>query len=210
MTSEPIHVLLVEDNPADADWVQELVADAVGAGAVQIETVGSLAAARERLAQGGIGGVLLDLQLPDSAGIDTVDAVHAAARGMPIVVLTGTQDETAGIDAVRADAQDYLLKGRFDGSMLVRAVRYAAERQRLIGELDHLREEFAAFVAHDLRNPIQAASLHTRALVRQMEEKLEKTEDVSRLIEHAHQTLANLQRISNMVNDLIDAARIEL
>lgn len=210
MSAEPIHVLLVEDNPADADLVSELVADVDETGSIDIVPVGSLAAARERLARGGLDVALLDLQLPDSEGIATVESMRAATHGLPFVVLTGTRDEATAIAALHAGAQDYLIKGRFDGSTLLRAVRYAIERQRLTRELDELREVFAAVVAHDLRNPIHSATLHIGFLIREMDQKLEKTEDVSRMLTHARQTLVNLKRIAEMVNDLMDTARIEL
>jgi CheY-like chemotaxis protein len=84
------------------------------------------------LARGGIDLILLDLSLPDAHGLATVERTLAAAPRVPILVLTGLEDEVVGAAAVHAGAQDYLVKGRVDGAALVRAMRYAGERHRLL------------------------------------------------------------------------------
>ena len=122
-------ILLVEDNPGDADLVREALATA--SSRVQIEHVDSLAEAGSRLAAGNVDVVLLDLSLPDATGLQAVERRHGSAPEVPIVVLTGIQDEVLGARALQAGAQDYLVKGQTDEWLLVRAIRYAIERQQI-------------------------------------------------------------------------------
>lgn len=137
MKRTPIRVLLVEDNPGDARLIQEAFRDAGGT-ACELEWCDRLSAALERLAKGGVDVVLLDLSLPDGHGLDTFAKTVVEAPQVPIVVLTGLDDERVAAEAVRMGAQDYLVKGRVDGELLVRALRYAIERHRLQDELRRL------------------------------------------------------------------------
>lgn len=129
MRHESIKVLLVEDNPGDARLVREMVRE-TSTGLFEFELVGGLKEAQRRLREGRFDLVLLDLSLPDSQGLDTVFHTREQARSIPIVVLTGLNDEQMAIDALQAGAQDYLVKGRMDGHSTVRAMRYAIERAR--------------------------------------------------------------------------------
>ena len=137
MSEEPIKVLLIEDNPGDARLIREALAEARGA-TFDLAWVERLEMGLQRLAEGGIDVVLLDLGLPDSWGLDTVSRAHAQARQVPIIVLTGSEDEEVGVKAVQAGAQDYLVKGEVDSNLLVRSMRYALERQRMRAELRNL------------------------------------------------------------------------
>ena len=122
-------VLLVEDNPGDADLILAMLEDSRST-RFEFERATHLAAATARLATGGIDLVLLDLGLPDSVGLDTLTAVRAAAPGTPVVVLTGNSDESTAVQAVRSGAADYLVKGMADARGLARTLRYAIERSR--------------------------------------------------------------------------------
>ena len=139
-------ILLVEDNPGDADLVREALTTA--SSRVQIEHVDSLAEAGSRLAAGNVDVVLLDLSLPDATGLQAVERLHGSAPEVPIVVLTGVQDEVLGARALQAGAQDYLVKGQTDEWLLVRAMRYAIERQQIQADRTRLlAQEHAARVA---------------------------------------------------------------
>jgi len=127
---EKIRILLIEDNPGDARLIRELLAEGGGA-SFDLEHVDCLSKGLTRLAQGGVDIVLLDLTLPDSHDLDGLGKILAQTLEVPIVVLSGLSDERVTIKAVRSGAQDYLVKGKIDSNILVRALRYAIERQRL-------------------------------------------------------------------------------
>jgi diguanylate cyclase (GGDEF)-like protein len=130
MEQERIRALLVEDNPADATLVKEMLR-AQDSHWLELIHVERLAEAEERLKAGGIDVVLLDLLLPDGQGIETLKALRDAALEIPIVVLTGVQDEEAATQALQNGAQDYLVKGPDQGNPLLRSIRYAIERKRM-------------------------------------------------------------------------------
>jgi signal transduction histidine kinase/CheY-like chemotaxis protein len=121
-----MRVLLVEDNDDDALLIRETLSET----ALEIERAERLSTALERLATGGLDAVLLDLSLPDAYGLDTIDRVLSQAPGVPIVVLTGLNDEVAAVKAVERGAQDYLIKGQVDGHLLARSLRYAIQRHK--------------------------------------------------------------------------------
>jgi len=127
---EKIRILLIEDNPGDARLIREFLAEGGGA-SFDLEHVDCLSKGLTRLAQGGVDIVLLDLTLPDSHDLDGLGKILAQTLEVPIVVLSGVSDERVTIKAVRGGAQDYLVKGKIDSNILVRALRYAIERQQL-------------------------------------------------------------------------------
>jgi CheY-like chemotaxis protein len=129
MAGQQIRILLVEDNPGDARLVREAVREA-GNVLYQLSNVDRLEEALSRLRTERFDVVLLDLGLPDSQGLDTLLRARKEQPGVTIVVLTGLDDETIAIQALRSGAQDYLVKGQIDGRLLVRATRYAIERTR--------------------------------------------------------------------------------
>jgi serine phosphatase RsbU (regulator of sigma subunit) len=125
---DPQTLLLVEDDPADVVLVEELLADS--SIRATLSWAGSLAEARERLERDGVPGcILLDLHLPDAQGVEAVSELLAAVPAAPIVVLTGLAEENAGLAAVAAGAQDYLIKGQAAPDVFSRAIRYAAQRK---------------------------------------------------------------------------------
>jgi diguanylate cyclase (GGDEF)-like protein len=102
-----------------------------------VSTVERLAQGLERLAAGETGLVLLDLSLPDSLGLDTFSKVYAHSPTVPIIVLTGNDDQTVALSAVKNGAQDYLIKGRLDRELLLRSMQYSIERKRYQVQLEH-------------------------------------------------------------------------
>jgi DNA-binding response OmpR family regulator len=124
-----IRVLLLEDNPGDARLFREFLHED-GLAQAEVDHVGRLKTGLEHLTQEKPDVILLDLGLPDSQGLDTFTQVYAQAPDIPIVVLTGLNDTEQAVEAVKAGAQDYLVKGEVSGGLLVRAIRYAMERKR--------------------------------------------------------------------------------
>ena len=124
----PDTLLLVEDDAGDMVLVEELLADS-GVEAT-LSWVHSLAEAKQQLKHGGVPGcILLDLHLPDARGLEAVTQILEAAPGAPVVVLTGLAEESAGLAAVAAGAQDYLIKGQAAPDVFGRAIKYAAQRK---------------------------------------------------------------------------------
>lgn len=141
MDSKPITVLLIEDNPDDAVLIRRYLS---GVQKVRYEVTHAdrLGTGLEYLQGGGFDVVLLDLDLPDAAtGLDTFEKVHAHAHDVPIIVLTGNDDDEFALDAVQKGAQDYLVKGQVTRVLLGRAIRYAIGRQKLLTQLEHSAKE---------------------------------------------------------------------
>ncbi len=223
MTEEtPLRLLLVEDNPGDARLIQEFLRDALP-GDFHLEKVDRLAAAREALSDGKDGYVvLLDLSLPDAHGLETVRGVSEAAPTAPIIVLTGLDDETVALRTLQEGAQDYLVKGRLEGDLLVRAIRYARERKRLELERAELyqrareaaaeaeaaalaRDEALRIVSHDIGNSLAAVGIHARLLDRMLPRET-RDENVSKRIAAIQQLVDQMETLRG---DLLDVARIE-
>ena len=129
MSNHPSNILLIDDNPGDVELTSIMLAGAKGA-AFHLESCERLAPGLERLKQGDIDALLLDLGLPDSQGLKTFERVHEAAPALPVVVMSSLDDEQVAMRAVEIGAQDYLIKGRLDSRSLSHALLFAVERQR--------------------------------------------------------------------------------
>jgi len=138
----PLRILLVEDSPIDAHLIRSILRST----SFRLTTVDRLSDAVDVLRSSEIDVVLLDLNLPDSRGLQTLDAVLDQAGGIAIVVLTGDGDEQTALDAVALGAQDYLVKGSASGDTIVRAIRYAFERSRAEEDRRKSQERFRALV----------------------------------------------------------------
>ena len=129
MPQEIIKILLIEDNPGDARLLQELLKDVISL-QFQMEQIDCLSRGIQRLNEQAFDVILLDLSLPDSQGLATFVQLQRQVRDVPIVVITGLNDETLAVRAVQEGAQDYLVKGQVSSDMLARSIRYAIERKR--------------------------------------------------------------------------------
>jgi signal transduction histidine kinase len=215
-----IRILLVEDNPGDARLLRETLREAEGF-PFEMAHAERLAQAAGMLAAHAADVVLLDLSLPDAHGLDTVRRMLEAAPDLPIIVLTGTDDERLALQAVHAGAQDYLAKGRVDGPLLARSIRYAIERKRLERERADLlhreqtarataeaavqaRDEVLRVVSHDLGNYLSAASVNAAVLLRLLPEG--EQEHLRQRVAGIRDALVQTQRLRQ---DLLDVASIE-
>ncbi len=133
-------ILLVEDNPADVYLLREEFA-ALGDDH-RLAVADSLAAAIAAIRAARPDAVLLDLSLPDSFGIESLESLTAAAPDLPVIILSGNADRTMALEAVRKGAQDYVLKGRTDPDGLLRTLQYAIERARIKAELRRSEARF--------------------------------------------------------------------
>ncbi|MGB6743309.1 MAG: EAL domain-containing protein [Terracidiphilus sp.] len=129
MTGRTIKLmLLIEDNPGDARLIQEMFKKQ-GSQNAELKHVECMVDAEKYLAMNPVDMILLDLGLPDAQGMDAVRRAHRAAPGVPLVILSGFDDESMAIQAIQGGAQDYLIKGQIEPRELVRALRYAVERK---------------------------------------------------------------------------------
>jgi signal transduction histidine kinase/FixJ family two-component response regulator len=139
--SKITRVLLIEDDPQYAGAVRRMLVGDRGA-LFDLEWATNLSTGLERLSEGGIDAVLLDLGLPDSEGFDTLTRVHSHMPALPIVVLTAAADEALALRTVEAGAQDYLFKGELNREVLTRIIRYAIERQHIVRSLQASEARF--------------------------------------------------------------------
>jgi len=210
LTDKPISILLIEDNPGDRRLIREMLAEA-GNVTFDVQYADRLQAATEYLGQNGVEVILLDLGLPDSQGLETLRKVYAQVSEMPIVVLTGLNDEMVGVQAINEGAQDYLIKGQVDTQLLRRTIRYAIERKqaeererRLQLQLS-LSNRLASLglmvegIAHEINNPL--ASVIGFAQMLAYEDIPENAREDVKTIED------NAQRVVDIMTNLLAFAR---
>lgn len=170
-----LRVLLIDDSDDDA----ELLGLALRGSRppIKLEREDFLSAGLLRAAREPFDALLLDLTLPDSRGVDTVARARAAVPDLPIVVLTGLEEDAFGVKALKLGAQDYITKGRLNAHAVTRTLRYAIERHRaekavaaaaIAREREALQRELVANASHELRTPIAVIQSFAESLHRQM------------------------------------------
>ena len=201
MANQSITLLLIEDNPGDTRLIREALSEARGT-TFELVCADRLSSGLGYLARGGIDLVLLDLSLPDSQGLNTFARVHTEAPTVPIVVLSGLQDEGLAMEAVQKGAQDYLSKSfvMVESHFLVRSIRYAIERKRL----ERLKDEFLDTVSHELRTPLATIKEFTEILSDKIPGPVTTQQQ-----EHLAVIEANIDRLARMINDLLDMAKVQ-
>jgi signal transduction histidine kinase len=192
-------VLLVEDNPGDARLLREMFNED-SALHVDLACVSFMSEAERHLARCTVDIILLDLGLPDAQGLAAIRRARIAAPDIPLVVLTGMDDEALAAQSLQEGAQDYLIKGQIETRGLLRALRYATERKRL----ERLKDEFVSTVSHELRTPLTSITGSLGLLMGKAVGVL--SEPAARLLEIAHN---NSQRLVRLVNDILDIEKLE-
>jgi len=197
------HVLLVEDSPSDAFLVEEALTQ-VGVVRFDLERVARLSEAKEILGRQRFDVILLDLNLPDTEGVDTLLKIRDLASSVPIVVFTGLDNEAVGFRLIQEGAQDYVIKGQFQGNLLIRSIRYAIERKRIeeaLKEADRRKDEFLAMLSHELRNPL--------APIRNAVEVLKQPNVTPFHVDWARGIIdRQLSQLTRLVDDLLDISRL--
>jgi PAS domain S-box-containing protein len=186
-----INILLVEDNLDDVHFLRMLLNKASGV-RFQVESASNLEESLAHLAKGGMDLVLLDLTLPETTGMDTFHAIKAQAHDVPIVVLSGLDDETLALNAMHAGAEDYLVKGRVDTQLITRAATYAIERTDARKALLKAEERYRGIFEHSVAGIFQTTPEGTYldvnpALCRiygysDRQEMMAKISDIARLL----------------------------
>ena len=197
-------VLFIEDEP---NW-HKTIHRMLRGSSFDIEHADCLDVGLKRIAEGGIDVVLLDLGLPDSRELDTLRRVNAQAPGMPIVVLTGLEDETIGTTAVQEGAQDYLPKTGLEVNLLVRALRYAIERklaEEALRESERIKSELIAISSHELRTPLTSIKNAIHIILGETAGPI--NENQRKFLSIADR---NINRLSDIIEDLLDISKMEL
>jgi PAS domain S-box-containing protein len=143
-----IRLLLVEDSPEQTLLVREGLANVWYVVPIEVQSVERLGSALERVAAGRVDVVLLDLSLPDAQGLDMIARFRAVQPSLPIVIMTGRDDDAVAVEALRRGAQDYLVKGDQDPAALARAIRNAVERKRAEESLRTSEETFRTLIEY--------------------------------------------------------------
>ncbi|MEW6497902.1 MAG: response regulator, partial [Cyanobacteriota bacterium] len=145
-TRKSLNILLVEDDFEEAELIEDLLVENRALQSIKCKHVERLDKALDLLNQENFDVLLLDLSLPDSQGFDTVARVKEYGLNIPIVVLTGRNDEDLALQIIQAGVQDYLVKGKVDSQLLIRSLRYAIERQQTQAALRLSEEKYRSVV----------------------------------------------------------------
>lgn len=209
MNEPTTNVLLIEDNPGDADLVRLRLVE--GQSPVKVNCVNRLADGLASLTKETPSLVLLDLNLPDSHGAETFRRLMEHAPNVPVVVLSGQDDEALAMKAVHHGVQDYLVKSNISSKNLERAMRYAVERQALLRSLEiaqkqqlEFKNQFLSHVSHELRTPLTCIHQYVSLLVDGLAGPLAPDQ-----ADHLKTVLKSVNQLHAMIRDLLEATRAE-
>lgn len=210
MKEKVLQVLLVEDNAGDARLLREMFSKE-RAESFELTHLLRMSDAVPHLAKGGVDIALLDLGLPDAHGLDSVRRAHEVAPNVPVIVLTGLDDEALAAEAMKEGAQDYLIKGEIENRALPRALRHAIERHRMQAEVGQitklqlqLKDDFLSHVSHELRSPLTVVHQFVSILLDGLGGSINANQK-----EYLEITLRNVNQLKSMIDDLLEASRAE-
>jgi signal transduction histidine kinase len=200
MDGEDIQVLLVEDNDEHAELMRQLLLKS-DQPVFQVTRFGALRNALDALDLAGFQIILLDLTLPDSEGMTTFQRMQNRAPDLPIVVLTGIDDEGMAVETVKRGAQDYLVKGRVDDRLLVRSLLYALERKKNQHELKRARD--------DLERRVEARTAELVASNDKLQHEIVERKRVENALLESNQQLADaLEKLRETQEHVIQRERL--
>jgi len=209
MNNGHTQVLLIEDNPGDADLVRLRLVE--GNSTVNVSCVNRLSDGLASIAKESPSVVLLDLNLPDSHGADTFRKVLEKAPGVPVVILSGQDDEALAMKALHQGVQDYVVKGDISSSHLERVMRYAIERQALLRSLEmsrhqqlEFKNQFLSHVSHELRTPLTCIHQFVTILLDGLAGEINADQRY-----HLGTVLNSVHQLRAMIRDLLEATRAE-
>src|ERR1700726_455724 len=210
MKEKALQVLLVEDNAGDVRLLREMFRGE-RPDSFELTHLLRMSEAVNHLAKGGVDVVLLDMGLPDGHGLDTVRRAHASAPGVPVIVLTGLDDEALAAEAMKEGAQDYLIKGQIENRALPRALRHAIERHRMQTETSEikklqmqLKDDFLSHVSHELRSPLTAIYQFVTILLDNLAGELNPEQR-----QYLEIVLRNVKQLHSMINDLFEVSGVQ-
>ncbi|HZZ17340.1 MAG TPA: hybrid sensor histidine kinase/response regulator [Candidatus Sulfotelmatobacter sp.] len=209
MNETTTSILLIEDNPGDADLVRLRLVE--GQSSVKVNCVNRLADGLASLSRETPSLVLLDLNLPDSHGADTFRRLMEHSPNVPVVVLSGQDDEALAMKAVHHGVQDYLVKSNISSKNLERAMRYAVERQALLRSLEiaqkqqlEFKNQFLSHVSHELRTPLTCIHQYVTLILDGISGPVAPEQ-----ADHLKTVLKSVNQLHAMIRDLLEATRAE-
>ena len=209
MNNGHTNILLIEDNPGDADLVRLRLVE--GDSTVNVSCVNRLADGLASITKQSPSVVLLDLNLPDSHGAETFRKVLEHAPGVPVVILSGQDDEVLAIKALHQGVQDYLVKGDITSHHLERVIGYAIQRQALIRTLEMSRKQqlefknqFLSHVSHELRTPLTCIHQFVTILLDGLAGEINPEQRY-----HLGTVMNSVHQLRAMIHDLLEATRAE-
>ena len=205
MKEKPIRILLVEDNPGDAELLTEALSEMPSL-AFELAHAQRLSEAAALAKETAFDIALLDMGLPDSQGLETLAGFRKRAPHLPVIVLTGNDDEALGIKAVQSGAADYMVKNYSDGRLLARSMRYSIERHSVLARLeeyDRLKSELLSTASHELRTPLTIIQEFVSLVADGVAGPV--TVEQSECLASA---LRNCDRLTTLLNDLLDMSKL--
>lgn len=226
MEQSAIHLLVIDDDPADYRILREMLVDCADPSFTMSHAL-CLDEGLAQIARGGFDAVILDLNLPDSVGFEGLTRIVREREDIPVIVMTGAADEALGREAIRNNAADYLVKGRADAGLVSRSIGYAIERkhneialqksrkeveelnrflEQRADELARANKELEAFsysVSHDLRNPLNAITTCAEVLIRDSGSGL--SNDSNQALGHI---MTSANRMAQVITDLMTLSNI--
>jgi len=220
-----INILLIEDNPGDIRLIQELLRE-IGNEKFKLVYQENLKGGIKNLNKSKFHVILLDLTLPDSLGLDSLKFLLARVSSIPIIILTGTDDQTLAIEAVKSGAQDYLIKGKVNEDLLERSKFYSIERQNVMEKLKKSEKKFridfqrASFykdiLVYDMNNILQGiisgSQLFTQYAInnKDLKDKFEVLEIINDQVMPGARLISNVRKISQLEKSEISFYPIKL
>jgi signal transduction histidine kinase len=195
MKIETANVLLIEDNAEHVELMEQLLAVAHGVASFQLRVADTLKTGLDSLRSGGVDVILLDLNLPDSDGLETFIRIVEAGPDIPIVVMSGINDVGLAIETVQLGAQDYLVKGHVDNHLLIRSLQYAIERKRVQLQLKKSHEELELRV-QERTSALQGTNAR---LNREITERSKAEQDALESNRQLAETLEKLRRTQEQI-----------
>lgn len=200
IVDDSLNILLVEDDFKDAQLIKDLIVMKQKS-QWQLTHVQRMSEAIKLLKQGDFNVVILDLFLPDSGGMLTLQKLITENNAVPVIVMTNLKDENIGKDAIRQGAQDYLVKGQVTSDFFIRAIQYAIERKKL----DKLRDELVSYVNHEISSPLcvikDGLSQISNGVLGQVNAQQEQFLDL---------TLSGIDRLMTITEDFLLCTKLEL
>ena len=198
-------ILVIEDSFSDADLLIKNFAKA-GKKGWSLTRVERLSEGIAKAKTNHFDITLLDLSLPDSDGLETVENFIAAVPDIPAIVLTIASDEKLAVAAIGRGAQDYLIKGEITPELLIRAIYYGIERGRLLKQLVESNADLEAFnflMAHDLKAPLRAIKIYSEVILEDYADKLDDT-----ALDYLHRSIASATRLNTLIEDTLNYSRM--